>query len=70
MALWKKLVLLFTVIWVAVGLLHAVTILALADAAERDKAWTPILMTIAVPPIVYLIAWGIVRLRGRGEDGD
>lgn len=70
MALWQKLVLLFTVIWVGVGLLNAATILALADEAERGKAWTPILLAIAVPPLVYGIAWSIVRLRGRGKGED
>ncbi len=70
MALWKKLWLLFTVIWVVVGALNAVTILALADASERGKAWTPVLLTIAVPPVVYLLAWLVVSMRRRGGRED
>jgi len=70
MALWKKLWLLFTVIWVVVGTLNAVTILAVADAAERAKAWTPIVLTLVVPPVVYLLAWGVVWMRRRGGRED
>jgi cyanate permease len=70
MPLWKKLWLLFTVIWVVVGALNAITILALADSAERGKAWTPIILTLAVPPVVYLLAWGIAWLRRRGGHED
>jgi len=65
MPLWKKLWLLFTAIWVFVGLLHVVTILALAEPVERGKAWTPIVITVVVPPIVYALAWFVVWLRRR-----
>jgi len=70
MPLWKKLWLLFTVIWVFVGALHVVTILAVADPAERGKAWTPIVITVVVPPIVYALAWFVVWLRRRGGHED
>jgi cyanate permease len=70
MALWKKLWLLFTVIWVVVGALNAVTILAVADVAERGKAWTPVLLTLVVPPVVYLLAWCVVWMRRRGGRED
>jgi hypothetical protein len=65
MPLWKKLWLLFSVIWVFVGLLHVTTILALADAAERSRVWTPIVFTLVVPPLVYALAWVVARLRRR-----
>jgi len=70
MPLWKKLWLLFTVIWVFVGLLHVATILAVADPVERGKAWTPIVVTLVVPPLAYLLAWGIAWLRRRGGHED
>jgi hypothetical protein len=70
MPLWKRLWLLFTVIWVFVGLLHVATILALADAAARGKVWTPVLFTLVVPPLVYALAWAVARLRRRGGQED
>jgi len=70
MPLWKKLWLLFAVIWVFVGLLHVATILALADAAERGKVWTPIVFTLVVPPVVYGLAWFVAWLRRRGGHED
>jgi ABC-type molybdate transport system permease subunit len=70
MPLWKKLWLLFAVIWLFVGLLHVATILALADVAERSKLWTPFLFTLVVPPLVYGLAWVVARLRRRGGHED
>lgn len=70
MPLWKKLWLLFSVIWVFVGLLNVATILAVADAAERGKAWMPIIVTVAVPPIVYVLAGFMAWLRRRGGRED
>ena len=70
MPLWKKLWLLFTVIWVFVGVLHVVTILALADPVERGKAWTPIVITVVVPPVTHGLAWLIFWLRRRGGHED
>jgi hypothetical protein len=59
---WKKLWLLFTVIWVVVSALNAGTILAFSPD-EADKAWRPIIIGIAVPAALYLIglAWAWVR---------
>jgi hypothetical protein len=59
--LWKKLWLLFTVIWVVVSALNAGTILAFSE--EHGKALRPILLGVLVPAVVYLLAWGWVRLR-------
>lgn len=57
MALWQKLWLLFSTIWVVVAALNAVAILALADEVERPKAAWPIGMGIAVPVGAYLLMW-------------
>ncbi len=57
MALWKKLWLVFAVIWVVVAGLQAFTLLAFGEDAERDKALQPIVYGIAVPAGVYLLAW-------------
>jgi type VI protein secretion system component VasK len=62
-ALWKKLWLLFTVIWLVVSALNAGTILAVGE--EPEKAVRPIVLAIAVPAAVYLLLWGWVRLRRR-----
>jgi hypothetical protein len=61
--LWKKLWLLFTVIWVVVSALNAGTILAFSE--EPEKAVQPIVLGIAVPAVLYLILWGWQRLRRR-----
>ncbi len=70
MPLWKKLWLLFTVLWVGVGLLHVATILALADSAEHGKVWLPVGITVVVPPVAYVLAWFAVWLRRRGGHED
>ncbi|HEY9531298.1 MAG TPA: hypothetical protein VIQ55_07905 [Burkholderiales bacterium] len=57
MALWKKLWLLFTVIWVIVAGLNAGTILAFAEDVERGKALTPLFLAFAVPALAYLLGW-------------
>lgn len=57
MALWKKLWLLFTVIWGVVATLNVVTILAFAEEVERGKALKPAFFGVAVPAAVYLLGW-------------
>lgn len=65
MPLWKKLWLLFTVIWVVVAGLNVATILAFTeDALEREKAVIPGVLAIAVPVITYLLLWAWARWRG------
>jgi uncharacterized membrane-anchored protein len=59
--LWKRLWLLFTVIWVVVCGLSAGTILAFSE--EHEKARQPIVLGIAVPAVLYLILWAWQRLR-------
>jgi hypothetical protein len=58
---WKKLWLLFTVIWVVVSALNAGTIIAFSE--EEGKAWRPIVLGIAVPAVLYVIgvAWQWLR---------
>ena len=60
-ALWQRLWLLFTVIWVVVSALNAGTILAFSD--EPEKALRPILLGVAVPAATYLLAWLWYRRR-------
>ena len=47
--------LLFSVIWVVVAGLNAMTILAFSE--EYEKAWRPVLLAVAVPALAYLLAW-------------
>jgi len=63
--LWQKLCLLFTVIWVVVSGLNAVTIYAFAEGLERAKVWRPILLGIGVPLAVYGAAWAWQRFKKR-----
>jgi hypothetical protein len=63
MALWKKLWLLFSVIWVVVAALNVFTILAFAEGAEREKFLRPLLFAFAVPAALYLLGWLWERFR-------
>jgi len=65
-ALWKRLWILFTVIWIVVSGLNAGTILAFSPD-EQEKALRPIMLGIAVPALLYLIGWAWQRLR-RGKN--
>ena len=67
MALWKRLWILFTVIWVVVTGLQAVTILAVGEEPP-EKALRPIALALVVPALAYLLMWGWIRLRKRGQD--
>ena len=62
MPLWKKLWLLFSVIWVVVAGLQAATILAVAEGVDREKAVYPIVWGIAAPLAVYGVIWVWLRL--------
>ena len=63
MPLWKRLWLLFTVIWVVVSGLNAGTILAFSE--EHEKALRPLVLMIAVPLVLYAILAAWFRLRRR-----
>ena len=70
MALWKRLWLLFTVIWVVVAGLNAFTILAFAEGeAEREKAIWPIALAVVVPATLYAVGflWELFRRRRNGS---
>jgi hypothetical protein len=57
MPLWKRLWLLFAVIWIVVAGLNVLTILAFSDEAEHRKAILPAIYAIAVPAGLYLVLW-------------
>lgn len=57
MALWKRLWILFSAIWIVVAALQVVTILAIAEGAERDKAVLPLVLGLGVPAAAYAIGW-------------
>jgi hypothetical protein len=62
MRLWQRLWVLFSVIWVVVAALNAITIFAFADEAEHAKAAWPIGLGIAVPAGAYVLLWSWFRL--------
>lgn len=57
MALWQRLWLLFTVIWVVVASLNVLTILAFGEDFEREKAVLPVFFGFAVPAALYALLW-------------
>ena len=58
MALWKRLWLLFTVIWVIVAGLNAVTIIAFSEGElERENAIVPSVLAVVVPALAYALGW-------------
>jgi len=66
--LWKKLWLLFTVIWVVVAALNIATILAFAEnELEQRKALYPLLFAVAVPAAAYLLIRAWMRWRHTKE---
>ena len=65
MALWKKLWILFTVIWAVVAGLNVGTILAFSD--EPEKAIRPAILAVAVPAVLFVVLWVWQRLRGRPQ---
>lgn len=65
MVLWKRLWLLFTVIWVVVAGLNVVTILVFAEEVERGKALMPLGLALAVPAAAYLLGWLWARWKAR-----
>ena len=60
--IWKKLWLLFTVIWVIVAGLQVATILAFSPD-EQEKALQPLALGVAVPALLYLLGWTWQRIR-------
>lgn len=62
MALWKKMWLLFTVIWLVLMVLQVATILGVGEE-PAEKAIRPIALGVAVPAAAYLALWAWSRLR-------
>jgi hypothetical protein len=60
--LWKRLWILFTVIWVVVAALNAGTILAFSED-ESQKAVKPIVIGLLVPALLYLVLLVWQKLR-------
>jgi hypothetical protein len=66
MALWQKLWLLFTVIWVVVAGLNVATIVAFADGeVEQQRALVPLAFALLVPAAAYGACWLWFRWRRR-----
>ena len=66
--LWKKLWLLFTVIWVTVAALNIFTILAFGEETSPSKALWPLVLAVAVPAGAYAIGWVWERIRGQSPN--
>lgn len=65
MPLWKRLWLLFTVIWVVVAGLNIATILAFSEGLEHEKWVAPFILAVTVPAVTYALAWLWVRWRSK-----
>ena len=67
MAFWKKLWLLFTVIWVIVASLNIMTILVFSDEIEHSRVFVPAVFAVAVPAAAFLFGflWEFLRKRKR-----
>ena len=57
MALWKKIWLLFTVLWLVVAGLNIMTILVFSDESQHGKALYPATLAIGVPLVLYGVGW-------------
>ena len=57
MPLWKRFWILFTVIWVFVALLDALTTLAFAEEIPPDRVLTLLLVAVVVPVALYAVGW-------------
>ncbi|HKI64074.1 MAG TPA: hypothetical protein VKA16_05555 [Burkholderiales bacterium] len=66
LAVWQRLWLLFTVIWGVVGLLNILT-LAVFGEPGAGQFVQPVVLTLTVPALVYLLAWAWAILRARRE---
>ena len=68
LAVWQRLWLLFSVIWVVVGLLRIVTLAAYGEPGAGQFV-QPVTLTIVVPLLVYLPlwAWAVLRARRKGD---
>jgi hypothetical protein len=66
MPLWKRLWLLFTVIWVVVASLNIGSILAFSEGEDDGrKALVPLAFAVIVPATLYAFGWLWARWRRR-----
>lgn len=65
---WRKLWLLFTVIWVVITALQAVTIVAVGEE-PAEKAGRPLVLLFVVPAVLYLLGLGWQWLRRKRPSG-
>lgn len=65
--LWMRFWFLFTAIWVVVSLLHAITLVTLAEEVPGDRLAMILLATVLVPGVLYAIgrAWEWFRATRR-----
>ena len=71
MKLWKKLWLLFAVIWVIVAGLNVMSILAFGDEVEPQKALWPAFFGFLVPAAAYGLGWVWEKLtKSADKSGD
>jgi hypothetical protein len=57
MPLWKRFWILFTVIWVFVALLDALTTLAFAEEIPPDRVLMLLAVAVVVPAALYAVGW-------------
>jgi hypothetical protein len=63
MPMWKRFWILFTVIWVFVALLNALTTLAFAEEIPPDRLLTLLAVAVSAPAVLYAAGWLRERLR-------
>jgi len=63
MPVWKRFWILFTVIWVFMALLNALTTIAFADEIPPGRLRSLLAMAVVVPAALYAAAWLWHRLR-------
>ena len=57
MLLWEKFWILFTVIWVVVALLNAMTMFAFGEEIPLERPLTVLAAAIVVPAALYAVGW-------------
>jgi hypothetical protein len=65
---WRKIWVLFTVIWVVVAGLNVFTIIAFSDE-QQAKAVQPLVLLVAVPALLYALGlgWDFIKKKNRGQ---
>jgi len=63
MPLWKRFWILFTVIWVLVALLNAITLIVFEEEVPQGRLEMLLLAAILVPAVLYAAGWLRDRIR-------